>query len=150
MVGPEGGVDTHTLDGSDVSAALGFLYAPPTTGRNTSRGRPHSHSHSKGRLLVKGSLQLNKEPAPPTSLNGLSWSTLLRSVWFTSTPVTLTHPPTFGGRVEFKGGASTTNTRKDGGVRLSGVSLSSLQQNTASRTKDQVWTGNVILQGISV
>ncbi|ODM91837.1 Thrombospondin-type laminin G domain and EAR repeat-containing protein [Orchesella cincta] len=93
-------------------------------------------------LTVNGNLEMTNEPEFKTRINNHAWNEIMEQYWFRDKNVVLSQPVQFSKLTLTKGGSLSSS------AKLNGMDLEHLQNNYASKTRDQVWSGQVSLKKV--
>lgn len=93
-------------------------------------------------LRIKGDLKMEQEPEVTTSVNGQRWDDILQNTWMRGEDVVFENPVEFNKLSLQQGGIMEKS------AKLNGLDLEHFENNYASKSRPQKWTGQVTLNTV--
>lgn len=93
-------------------------------------------------LVINGNVRMENEPWFERQINEHLWNEIMSSIWFRNQDVVLRTYVHFSSLQLTDGGDMSTS------AKLNDINLKELQENYASKTRQQVWTGHVKFMNI--
>lgn len=97
---------------------------------------------SPATLTVVGNLMLDKEPEFKSKINDKEWSDVMKEFWLKDKNAVLNNPVSFASLTLQNGGSMTDSST------MNGMQMKNFQNNYASKSKPQTWTGKVTLGNV--